>query len=82
MRGSSCAIFRADLSNGAARIHIQGIRNRNELDDVDAPFAAFVFGNEALGFTEAIRQLLLSKTGLLSRGDQQLEQANMSRCAQ
>ncbi len=55
------------------------IRDRNELDHVDPALAAFVFGNEALGFAETIRQLLLSQTGLLARGDQQLEQADMSR---
>ena len=51
--------------------------DRQKFDNVDAPFANFVLCDEALGFAEAIGELLLSQTRFLSSGDEQLDESDM-----
>lgn len=77
-RGTSRTISCSNVPDRATRIHVQCFRYRDELDDIDATLAALIFGYEALRFVEAVGELLLRQAGLLARGDQQLQQADMS----
>lgn len=59
------------LPHRPRRVQIQRSGDCQELDDVDAPFTAFVFRDEALRFTEAVGELLLGQAGLFACGVKQ-----------
>ena len=62
---------------GEPWFELQRMRDRDELDQVDAPLAAFVFRHEALRTAEPVGELLLRQARLGAGGDQQGNEALM-----
>src|SRR5688572_24729778 len=71
-----------DEPDRARGVEAQRPCDMQELDDVDAAFAAFVFRDETLVFAQFVCQLLLSHTRSLAGIDQVLGQAHMFSRAQ
>jgi hypothetical protein len=55
-----------------------GLTNLDEFDDVDTPFAAFVFGDKRLRSMKALGELVLCQAGSLARRDHQIAKGSLS----
>ena len=60
------------FSNGAALIKAKQGGELQEFDQIQAPLAAFVFGDEGLGPAQQHRQLGLAEARLVAGRDQEL----------
>jgi esterase/lipase superfamily enzyme len=78
-RPASLLLYRPDRPR---RIESERAGDMQELDDVDAAFAAFVFRDETLVFTQFVGEGLLGKPSSLAGIDQVLGQAHMFSRAQ
>jgi hypothetical protein len=57
--------------------HIERTGQGDELDDVDAPFPIFVFGDERLRAIEPIGELLLGEARSLARSAKEFEKLQL-----
>jgi hypothetical protein len=83
--GAQRARLRGDLTGFSARyeelqrIGAKGPGNGDELDNVDPPFAALIFGDKGLRPPELRGQRLLANAGFMSRCDKNLDKAAVFR---
>ncbi len=59
--------------HGVVRIDAEHLRDFDQLDDIEPPLTAFVFGNERLRPAELVGDLLLGEAGVLAGLDQPVE---------
>jgi len=64
-RRPDCSQVASEESGG---IKFERLRHFDKFDDVDAPLAVFIFGNEGLGAVKSAGQNLLSHAGALAGG--------------
>jgi hypothetical protein len=68
---------RNEPSQELDRIGAHCASDRDELDNVEASFTVFVFGNERLGSVQALGQDLLGKALLAPRGQEQRQKRGL-----
>ena len=72
-----CRALNQDLQQFIG-ISFDGLANLDKFHDVDAPFTAFVFGDERLRSMKAIGELLLCQAGGFARLYHQLAERGLS----
>src|SRR5262245_54076464 len=82
VRCRSMSLSGGELADDPGRVGIERPSDRQELDHVDAPLAAFVLRDEALRLAELVGELLLRQLRFLARGDEQFDELDMGRRAQ
>jgi hypothetical protein len=71
-----------DLAQDGDRLGIEGTHDKDELDDAQAPLAAFILGNERLRLRKPVGNLGLGLTAALAQVAQQLPELLLLRRAQ
>ena len=70
------------LPHGGAGLEVERLHNVNELDRVEAPFSAFIFGDKGLRLSESRGNTRLRQAALIAKITQQLAELDLARRAQ